>query len=355
MTRGLLVALVGLTASCGEGDVRAPALPQLVFHGDPVLAEVNLVTVTYAQDALADVGDAFNDAVLDSAWLEAVGREYGVHGGSHLATVRMTTAAPATIAAAGIEAQVDRWVGDGTLPGPGHDGVPVLYVIYYPIDTVVDWQDGAAPPLCQGYVAYHGWSVMLHAPYAIIPDCTGVVDDRTKLAAHEIIEASTDPFGKSWSIAPATTDPWSLTSSDEDADLCQFLAPATERGFVLERAWSNAAAREALDPCVPVPPGDVYTIAYPDPPAIAEASPGETIDVTLRGWASGPIDDWPIALHTGGAGMFAPGAVLGAPTIGAGGSVSLSLTVPTDTLPGLTGLVYIESRGAEWPVGVRAR
>ena len=110
-----LLAVVML-AACGD-DASHVALPHVVSHGGRVLDELSLVTITYPDDPLADVARRFDDAVLRTRWLGAVGAEYGVHGGDHVASYTMPAAAPAHMTYGDLAAIPGALLAAGAVPG----------------------------------------------------------------------------------------------------------------------------------------------------------------------------------------------------------------------------------------------
>jgi hypothetical protein len=86
--------------------------------------------------------------------------------------------------------------------------------------------------------------------------CPGysTIEDDTITAAHELIEAATDPdgLGYAWPSDAA----WGLLTFGELGDMCE-AQPDTwpyqppDLPFAVQRTWSNAAAMRGSDPCVP--------------------------------------------------------------------------------------------------------
>src|SRR5208282_5681959 len=90
-------------------------------------------------------------------------------------------------------------------------------------------------------------------------------------ASHEFIETATDGSNQSFSFYLNLNDPatwgWDDVLGGEVADLCvdQFglgQDETTENGFTVQRIWSVTNASAGMDPCVPVPAGEVYFNTY---------------------------------------------------------------------------------------------
>jgi hypothetical protein len=119
--------------------------------------------------------------------------------------------------------------------------------------------------------------------YVVVPRCAkglGIVntpigfDVVTSVLSHEIVEAATDPLpalestGAYWDFDPNSVAYDFAGLAGEIGDLCEghkwsfFWDPQSES--VVQRIWSNKAARAHEDPCVPKPPdGIVYFETLP--------------------------------------------------------------------------------------------
>jgi hypothetical protein len=316
---------IGLAlGACGD-DASHVSLPHVRSHGGRVLDELNLVTITYPDDPLAGLAERFDDAVPGSPWLRAVGEEYGVRGGRHLAAYRMRDPAPPGLTGDDVGRIAPDLIASG-LPGPTEHGVPILYVIYLPATAPIDGQ-------CTGWLAYHSWTG--DVPYAVIPECypPGSVTNRTSSASHEIIEAATDPFGDGWYLdSDDPLDPFHYYPA-EVADLCT-RSEAVEGDFVYEGSWSNAQADAwTVAPCQPST--ELFRTVMSSPDRVIEAAAGDTVTWDLEGWAAGPTAAWPLYARHGWAGndlgandAFAETARFSAPAIAAGDHVTITATVP---------------------------
>ena len=110
------------------------------------------------------------------------------------------------------------------------------------------------------------------------------VDLTTFMASHEMVEASTDPFGTAYAQTDLDHIAWAYFFGSEVGDMCAFHAGAaitpSDIGFAVQRTWSNAAAAAFEDPCVP---GE-------SSPLFLAAPVGET-SITLTSSVGGAVAD----------------------------------------------------------------
>jgi hypothetical protein len=322
-------------------------------RGGGVLAHVDLVTITYQDDPHETTLAAFGDWVVASTWWRAVGGEYGVGPGTHH-HVRLAQNAPAHVADADIPQFLAARIADGTLPSvAGHD---YLYEIFYPPQTVVELALPCSTFSNMNSEAYHS-SAGGAKPfaYAVVPSCSAETVSTIELgAAHELIEAATDPDPV---VHPTYQFPSSSAWAGEVADLCNM--PYSEAGFTAPTSWSNAAAAAGGDPCAPAQPGAFFDVSLA--PAERTAAAGSSVTFTLQAWSSAPIDAWTVtavAQPDGQAG-FAPILALPATTVANGDTATLTASVPAGTASGSSGHIYlISSRGNEeryWPAMLTAQ
>jgi hypothetical protein len=313
--------------------------------------------------------------IVGSDWLAAVGGEYGVTPGQHLATIDLGPP-PATLYDADIQALVGALAADG---GLDRDLNPPVFVLYTAAATEVALTAGQTP-LCAGNDAYHA-SVDVGGPspipYAVIGDCPSPTSNLTDLAftetsaSHEIIESATDPFqftAPGWINDDPQTQVWSSLYG-EVADVCSnnFVV---DHNYTLQRSWSNAAAEMDQDPCVPYPPGDLYYGVSTTPDGVLSIPGGQTVNIHVTGWSTAPRDDWYLYPYLGGYQDFCP--TLGAPfdggtcnrwnaiyTMNNGVELDFSLTVPAGVDAGaLSSLMLLsyDATGASealWPLQIQ--
>lgn len=257
-----------------------PDLPKVAHYGGPVLAAPKVQPIYFSNDL-----DGFTDKLTDftnkvglTQYWKAVTEEYGVGPLTGLPPVKVAEAATGTITDADIQA----WLADKLNSNSPEFAVPddnTLYAIFYPPGLTISEQGSKS---CSDFGGYHSNLQLdanhqyLEVPYAVMPRCPSFgglqgIDAVTGTASHEYIEAATDPL-------PMTSPAYALTDDahiywvralggGETADLCaqdpDSFTTFDELPYVVQRSWSNKAAAEGHDPCVPQHAGDVYFNAAP--------------------------------------------------------------------------------------------
>jgi hypothetical protein len=360
----VVLALSAVPSGCGQGSgftVGAhAALPQLEDSGGGILTSPKIVSVTFAANLyenavspdaatlLADLLD-FDDTITNTDWWTTVSKDYcdpqlGCIGPGHAGAHVAVTAPPAgdgtrtcgvqpcyTDSTSGgptsLQTYISGLFSDGTLPAPDAQSV---YLFYFPESVTINL-DGALS--CQIFGGYHGSLTVgsLDVPYAIIPICEPQVtapgtaeltleQTATLTASHEIIEAVTDPHASKlppaganptlnlgWALVDAASQAWTIVAGGEVADLCVDILGMgqdrwTQGSYTVQRIWSNSSAAASHDPCVPIPPGQVYFNAGPatvsdDQLAVPVGTSG-TLDVAA--FSDAPTDAWQVfALDVG--------------------------------------------------------
>jgi hypothetical protein len=314
------------------------------------MAQPQLVPMFFSDDPDVATLTSYSQWIVTSTWLQEVGADYGVGTGSVLGVVHKAELAPNAITDTEIVNLLFQGLADGSLPQPAGGSLgDVLYVVYFPLHTVVTAQHDRS---CVDFGGYHSSARRsgVELAYAVIPTCPGFhrgladVEVREMATSHELIEAATDPLPSNhpgFQLRDPTS-PW-LALGEEVADLCtrgDTTDVWREAGFVAQRSWSNAAAGVG-DPCVPVPTDAPYYSVMATGINVPRVAPGGHVAVVLAGWAHGPTLDWPIAVQgakTGGAVL-----TLAAHELGAGKSTTLDVSVPATTAPGSTVRFYIFS------------
>ncbi len=174
------------------------------------------------------------------------------------------------------------------------------------------------------------------------------------IASHEIAEGATDPNDRSYNLGTTPPLPWTRSvfrsyapsGHVEVGDLCEGTRLREgDGGYSYQRIWSNAAAADGGDPCVPALPIAYYGLSGEQ--EWYAGSPGTPLSIPLAGWSSAPTADWLVNPHwvnwTGGFSKLTPSDVslttsLGVPVIGScndphpamnvGASATLRVTVP---------------------------
>lgn len=343
--RALLVIGCVLSASgCGSSrddpasDPQSTAplqLPKVVYQGGPLLRAPAVVSITFAGDALAPDLDSFGQTVASSSWWDAVTIGYCatanvscVGAGPQGTSVQLAAAPDATYSDSddGSDATLQMWlsssIASGVLPAPA-PGAPsnTLYVLYFPATTTVTF-DGVASCTDEGFDGYHNWMSVgsQSIAYAVVMECPPlppptpgvtaptVLENTTLSASHEIVEASTDPAppGSSNSISPGfALDGTSLdnfgwidvTGGGEAGDMCvDFFGlnqdQTSDAAFTVQRIWSNAQAASGVDPCNPIPSGDLYFNAAPEGTAFFVVGVGQSQTFYVDAFAQSGMGSW---------------------------------------------------------------
>lgn len=255
-------------------------LPQIV-PAQGTITQPHIVPIFFSSNLLRTQLVSYIQNYVARSASYAVLAEYGVTASTVGAAVTLSTAAPASVTDADIDAFIVARVGDGTFPAA--DG-KTLYVLFYPQSTAITH---AGSKSCTDFAAFHGWTKVgsMDAPYAIIPQCSSftspaTLPSLTVAASHEITEAITDPVGQGWNDM---NDPYSLWfapfAGNEVADMCEWLTDSTvnESGIgISARVWSNAAMRNKKNPCLPIPSGSPSFFAVPFMPDL------RTIQINTR-------------------------------------------------------------------------
>ena len=343
--------------------------PQVPYQGGPLLTHPQIVTITYANDSHRDEIESFGEFVVNSSWLARVGAQYGMMQGAQIATIRLQESAPATITDSDVQAFFAAKFEDGSLPVAATDS-NYLYMLYLPGGTTAT--EGTSTS-CKTFFGYHAEATAgsVHYPYAVIVGCGDDAFSRIPCdhsipgdcelhlieyaASHELLEASENPFPKT---SPGftfvdPTDPWRYFGK-ETADLCSGRT-VQENGYTLTKNWSNAAAANDMDPCIPNESVFNYGLS-PELLTVQSVAVKETVSFVAEGWTTAPLDDFYVV----------PQLVVGefVPDIEATGDASnnlkkvlVTVTVPETTPSGSRALIdlvaaYSQNDYRDWPVMV---
>jgi hypothetical protein len=208
--------------------------------------------------------------------------EYGVGAATATAAVMLTETAPALIDDSDIQTWLAGKLNGNDMAWPVADSNTV-YVLHYPAGTTITSMGPmGTEKSCQAFGGYHS-NITLdpnhgdqNVAYAVVPRCgdfngfTGV-DAVTAAESHELLEASTDPYPQVEPAYASCDDAhlyWLFAlGGGETGDMCaQFPGAFTEFDglpYLVQRTWSNAAAKAGHDPCVPALQGEVYFNAAP--------------------------------------------------------------------------------------------
>jgi hypothetical protein len=247
-----------------------PASPEIQSYGGPTMAAPKIVPIVWQGDTYAtQIADFAKKLGPSSYWKEATA-EYGVGPATAAEPIVITEAAPKSIT----DTEITTWLAsmlDGTHPAFGTADETAIYTIYYPTGTKIEIPNFGSS--CEGFGGYHyeteiqGKKIV----YAVIPRCGSFfgmsgVDVLTSTSAHEFVEAATDPqavTNPAFSIPDQDHMIYALFPLSEVGDMCTFNADSNQKlldvgGYMIQRTWSNAAAKAGRHPCVPNLAGEVY-------------------------------------------------------------------------------------------------
>jgi hypothetical protein len=280
----------GGAAAGGGGGEEPSGLPQIVHLGGPVVAKPKVQPILYASDPhVADI-EAFLAELATTPYWSTVTGEYGVGALSVLPAILRPEAPPASTTDTALSSALVANTGAGAAWGPTDP--ETIYLFVQPEGTIVH-ADG---PCCLDFDGFHDEAKVngIAVPYAVVCSCPGFdgpdisdVEQITVVMSHELVEAATNPFV--WTApAYAQTDNdniiWTLTTGGEAADLCTFdpdafLIPDGST-YMVQRSWSNAAAKAGKDPCLPSVGGAPFFVAEP---ALVDAVSLKGVPVATRG------------------------------------------------------------------------
>jgi hypothetical protein len=243
-----------------------------------------VVTITWSADPNAATWEQFVDALAPSAYWTATSAEYGVGAMTVGPHVRLATAPPTNLTAEGMGTWINAQISASKSAWP-RPTAGTYYALFLPSVTSSHLREEGESG-CDLFDGEHDSESYKGTPYAyaIMLQCssgnagsksgapTGIVDEVTSTAAHELVEGAADP----WQSRPAYLGfdsahlAWDLLQNfqDEVADACEDFPSIDAQitsgttTYAAQRTWSNAAASAGHDPCVPAPAGAYYTI-YP--------------------------------------------------------------------------------------------
>ena len=264
-----LCLLLGAHQAAADVDAGPPYMPQVAYHGGPVISNVKVVTVNWGPQVWSGVRTQlgpFYRSLLGGPWYQALA-EYSTVGlgGTHQTIGPGMYLGEFTIAPVNTSARLSDFdIGEElraqieahALPSIELDAqgfVDTIYMVEFPPGIVVS--EFLLGDLCTGSplsaVAYHSAVTITDAmgvhqvPFSVMPDMSpggscdlAAIDPSrtpfqksTKYHAHELAEAVSDPIvGGSW-IAPGF--------EGEIGDLC-VLDDVEIDGYVVQRIWSVA-------------------------------------------------------------------------------------------------------------------
>jgi hypothetical protein len=275
-------------------------VPQVANAGGPTMSAPKIVPIFFTSDDPATITSLndFLSKLTTSKYWEGWGTEYGVGAPTIAPAVTLTETLPPYWDDSQIQADLTGRLmsGDPAFPAPDAN---TIYAFFFPPGVTIttngtpDPTDGGAfdagsgfGDSCVGFGGYHD-NITLNAPadggaggmdvaYAVIPRCASFgplmgIDAITGPASHEFAEAVTDPFPSTNPAYSTVDNPhfyWSRAlGGGEVGDMCAQedanFVKWPDLPYVVQRIWSNKAAKAGGDPCLPLPMGNIYFQSYP--------------------------------------------------------------------------------------------
>jgi hypothetical protein len=310
--------------------------PQVVNStpAGPVLTTPKVQLIMYTEDPLvAQVEGMLTELTQTTTWSQQTA-EYGVGALQIRPTILIPGTPPATLDdTSGNVTPFEQTLASnlsGASPAWGAADTSTIYMFVLPSGTQIN-SDGLCCDPNNGFFGYH-YDAPVGAKdvaYAVACNCPGFVGPNltaleavTTTVSHELAEAATNPFVSATPALGQEDDAhtiWAIgTFGGEVADMCQndsdsnYTPPGST--YMIQRSWSNAAAKAGTNPCVPVPATGPYFNSYPTLPDMVGINMGSgtptimtegvkiaigqsrTIDVVLHsdGATSGP---WTVAVQ----------------------------------------------------------
>jgi hypothetical protein len=317
------VAVTGTFAPATHAPL--PPMPQ--NGGQQPLDKVSFVSVSFSDTPGDSDIQTFGDWLVASSYWKTIGKDYGVGAGTHQ-HVKLSDATPDTIIDQDFASYVDQKIASGALPSSPQS----VYAFFLSNATTVTNVANAG--------GWHNRSAAGHDYAVVLPGCSSdpasILGQYTFVAAHELIEAATDP-------SPLSGYDFGF-GEGEVADLCD--STTTQDGYALPTIWSNTAAAKGGDPCVPST-GLPYIDVDPSPRRVSLSQrAGASVDVTLTGWSTAVVGDWVVQVSVVGKVAGALTATLD-PTatdlLDNGESVKLTVTTDGSAPAGSSAIVEVTS------------
>src|SRR5262249_35501366 len=135
-----------------------------------------------------------------------------------------------------------------------------IYAVFLPQGVTLT--ETGVGDTCTFVGGFHGevWNAgNIDVTYALLPRSAGYagwsdLDLLTGALSHELVEAATDPFYRTYPAYLTVDDPhniWNAVTYGEVGDLCQFSPQSYQRlvdNYLVQRSWSNASAKAGHDP-----------------------------------------------------------------------------------------------------------
>ena len=290
-----------------QRDLIAERLPRVEYLGGPFIRRPRVVTITFAGESAGLVArlERFGEAVTRTNWWRTVSEGYCAKAGDCIGegqpgtAVRLDETLPGDVHA---DELGERLIGHAKAGRFGTIDADTLLLVYLPKGVTL--RDAVVPRYCEGgrRAMHRPLSIDEHAVgLALVPRC-GDEATLTGTASHEILEAATnpDPARRGFAFKPKSATAAFLTAGVEPVDPCVLVLRgknrATEHGLTMQRAWSNRAAAEGRDPCVPQVGTAPFVALVPEQPVVHLTIPGEHVKATFEAAASGEVRGWKVSV-----------------------------------------------------------
>jgi hypothetical protein len=254
----------GALASSRPAGTGSSSGPNLVYYGGPVLSSVKVHAVFWGGKVkyTSDL-QSFYGAIVDSSYFDWLSEydtpdqniNHGSYSGSYTDTGSATS--KKTVKNEDIQAELSRLIDAGDVPTPDEN---TLYMFHFAPGVSVSLDDASS---CVQFCAFH--NTYKHGDktiyYGVIPDQGGdcargcgngsQLENTTASAAHELIEAVTDP-GVGLATQLGAPIAWYDDKNGEIADICaDQQAPVS--GFTVQGEWSNRRGKCIYTDADPAP------------------------------------------------------------------------------------------------------
>lgn len=284
----------------------AQHLPRMEYRGGPFMRHPRIVTITFRADdkALVSRLEQFGETITRTPWWRAVTEGYCAKDGDCIGegqpgmAVRLDDQLAAEVHAVELSALLRRYAQAGRF---GVLDENTLLVAYLP--PGVHLRDAFVARYCgDGPRGFHRALRMDKriVGFAVLPRC-GDEAALTGTASHEILETAANPDTSQhgFALVPSSVNLAFSAAGVEPVDPCGLLNRGThqtqEGGFVVQRAWSNRAAANGQDPCVPAAPARPYLALIPQQRVIRLTKPGDSVTVSAIAVADRPGQRWSVS------------------------------------------------------------
>jgi hypothetical protein len=258
--------------------------------GGAVLAPT-VITVSWTADPNAATWEGFDDALSGSSYWTATTSEYGVGPltsgpANHF---RLKSKPPTSMSTETLPTWLSQQMAAKVLPYPTANSYYALYLA--PATSARYTEQGQKG--CENFGGEHMSTTIkgVEFAFAIMLQCSGdAVSDTTVTASHELVEGSADPLNSKPAYIGFDSNhlAWDVLQDwqDEIADACEFFPninttlTAGGKSYQVQRTWSDAAAAQGHDPCVPAPSGAYFNISPANMTTITINTPKDYISPT---------------------------------------------------------------------------